>query len=58
MEPLDGQEHSITLPPEQMEMVRQAMESFERGEGYSAEEVLEYSRAKVKVWLPNPNQSA
>jgi hypothetical protein len=54
----DDEKDTITLPPEQMEMVRQAMESFERGEGYSAEEVLEYSRAKVKVWLPNPNQSA
>jgi plasmid stabilization system protein ParE len=40
MDRTDDEKDTITLPPEQMELVRQAMESFDRGVGYSAEEVL------------------
>jgi hypothetical protein len=48
MDRTDDEKDTITLPPEQMELARQAMESSERGEGYSAEEVLEYSTASFK----------
>lgn len=51
-------ETPIRLSPEQMEMVRLAEIDFENGdEGYTAEQVMEQARAKVRAWLP-PTQSA
>jgi hypothetical protein len=51
-------ETPIRLSPEQMEMVRLAEIDFENGEkGYTAEQVMEHARAKVRAWLP-PSQSA
>lgn len=51
-------ETPIRLSPEQMEMVRLAEVDFENGdEGYTAEQVMEHARAKVRAWLP-PSQSA
>ena len=47
-------EEPLRLTPEQNAMVREAIEAKEQGEpSYSAEEVLAYARAKVRVWLPS-----
>jgi hypothetical protein len=54
MTPNEIQEEALRLTPEQNEMVREAIEAKEQGEpSYSAEEVLAYARAKVRVWLPS-----
>ncbi len=54
----NGQEDAITLSPEQMEMVRQGLESLERGEQFSQEEVRRFARDRVRSWLNPPSQSA
>ena len=52
------EESPVRLTPEQMEMVRLAEIDLENGEkGYTAEQVMEHARAKVRAWLP-PSQSA
>ena len=54
MNPIQTHEEPLRLTPEQNDMVREAIEAKEQGEpGYSAEEVLDYARAKVIVWLPS-----
>jgi hypothetical protein len=50
-------EEPLKLSPEQMEMLKEGDESFERGEGFTFEQVMEHARAKVRAWLP-PSQSA
>ena len=54
---INGQEEPITLSPEQTEMVREAIKAKEAGEpSYTAQEVTERARAKVRTW--RPGQSA
>jgi hypothetical protein len=56
---MNGKKHPpqnkpLELTPEQEEMVREAIEAKKNGEpSFSAEEVLEYARAKIKTWLPD-----
>jgi hypothetical protein len=48
-----NQERPLKLSPEQEAMVMEALAARERGEPtYSAEEVMEYARKKVREWLP------
>jgi hypothetical protein len=50
---LKKDEIPIKLTPEQLAMVKEADEAFERGESYSFEEVLEDAKSKVKECLPS-----
>jgi len=56
--PINGEEDAITLSPEQMEMVREAEKSFERGEGYTLEQARDIARKRTLVWMKKPSQSA
>lgn len=45
---------ALELPPEQHQMVLDALKAKQNGEqSYTAEEVLERAQAKVKTWLPS-----
>ena len=44
-------EESIEFSPEQMELIREGDESFERGEAFTPQEVLDMARKRTRAWL-------
>lgn len=51
-------EEAITFSPEQMALIREGLEDFREGKGYTQEEAREMARQKVRTWLNPNNQSA
>ncbi|CAN5587929.1 hypothetical protein BH11ARM2_BH11ARM2_04120 [soil metagenome] len=44
-------EETIRLTSEQMEMIREAEEAFEKGEGYTLEQAREIARKRTRSWM-------
>lgn len=48
----------VELTEEQLALVREALDDFQKGKGHSTEEVRELIRRKVDGWMAPKNQSA